>query len=82
MGIVNLVRVYIMNGQNLMLSVTVTCSLFFTILVAKTVGGLLPILAKRLKIDPAIMAAPMITTIVDAISLVIYFSIAKSIMGL
>ena len=49
---------------------------------AKTVGCILPIVAKRLRIDPAIMAAPMITTIVDAVSLIIYFSIAKSILGL
>jgi magnesium transporter len=49
---------------------------------AKTVGSALPIIAKRLKIDPAIMAAPLITTIVDAVSLIIYFSIAKVILGL
>jgi magnesium transporter len=46
------------------------------------VGCVLPIVAKRLRIDPAIMAAPMITTIVDAVSLIIYFSIARTILGL
>jgi magnesium transporter len=49
---------------------------------AKTIGSVLPILAKRLKIDPAIMSAPLLTTIVDALSLVIYFSFAKLIFGL
>jgi magnesium transporter len=82
LGIINLIRVYLMNGRDLMLSLTVTLSLFCTILMAKTVGGLLPLLAKRVKIDPAIMAAPLITTIVDAASLIIYFSIAKLILKL
>jgi magnesium transporter len=82
LGLINFIRVYIMNGQNLLLCATVTLSLCCTILIAKTVGCVLPIVAKRLRIDPAIMAAPMITTIVDAVSLIIYFSIAKTILGL
>jgi magnesium transporter len=82
LGLVNFLRIYLMNGKNPMLSLTVTLSLFCTIFMAKTVGAVLPIVAKRLKIDPAIMAAPLITTIVDAASLIIYFSIAKAILGL
>jgi len=84
LGFVNFLRVYIMyNDENkVMLCLTVTLSLFCTILMAKTVGGILPIFAKRLKIDPAIMSAPLLTTIVDAVSLIIYFSIAKVILGL
>jgi len=82
LGLINFVRVYIMNGQDLLLCVTVTLSLCCTILLAKTVGSILPIVAKRIRIDPAIMAAPLITTIVDAVSLIIYFLIAKSILGL
>jgi magnesium transporter len=82
LGLINFIRVFIMNGQNLLLCATVTLSLCCTILIAKTVGCILPIVAKQLKIDPAIMAAPMITTIVDAVSLIIYFSIAKAILGL
>jgi magnesium transporter len=49
---------------------------------AKSVGCILPMVAKKLKIDPAIMAAPLITTIVDGASLIIYFSIAKVIFDL
>ena len=82
LGFINFIRVFIMNGQNLLLCATVTLSLCCTILIAKTVGCILPKVAKQLKIDPAIMAAPMITTIVDAVSLIIYFSIAKAILGL
>jgi magnesium transporter len=82
LGLVNFIRVFIMNEQDVLLCLTITLSLFCTILMAKTAGGVLPIFAKRLKIDPAIMSAPLLTTIVDAVSLIIYFSIAKVILGL
>ena len=82
LGLINFIRVFIMNGQNLMLCATVTLTLCCTLLISKTVGCVLPIIAKQLKIDPAIMAAPLITTIADALSLVVYFSIAKMILNL
>jgi magnesium transporter len=82
LGAVNFVRIYLMNGRSLLLSAAVTVSLFFTVLMAKSVGCVLPMVAKRLGIDPAIMAAPLITTIVDGASLIIYFSIAKMIFRL
>jgi len=82
LGLVNFVRVLIMNNNDWKLCITITISLFCTILMAKTVGSVLPIFAKRLKIDPAIMSAPLLTTIVDAVSLIIYFSFAKLIFGL
>jgi magnesium transporter len=77
LGLVNFIRIYLMNGRNPFLSLTVTVSLCITIIMAKMAGCILPILAKKIKVDPAIMAAPLITTIVDGASLVIYFSIAK-----
>jgi magnesium transporter len=79
LGIINFARIYFMQGKNLFLSVTVTLSVLATIITAKTVGCILPILAKKLRVDPAIMAAPIITTLVDAASLAIYFSIARLI---
>jgi magnesium transporter len=82
LGLINFARIYLMNGKDLKLSITVTASLFVTILMAKSAGCILPMLAKRIKIDPAIMAAPLITTIVDGASLVIYFSIAKAVFKL
>ena len=63
--------------------IAVVClTLFFTVIVAKIVGCTLPILAKKVGFDPAVMASPFITTIVDAISLFIYFNIAISILGI
>jgi magnesium transporter len=82
LGFINFIRIYLMNGRNPVLALTVTMSLFLTIIIAKTVGCMLPIVAKKFKVDPAIMAAPLITTIVDAASLLIYFSIAKLIFEL
>jgi magnesium transporter len=77
LGLVNFIRIFIMNNMDVMLCFTITLSLFCTILVSKITGSLLPIFAKRIKIDPAIMSAPLLTTIVDAVSLIIYFSIAR-----
>jgi magnesium transporter len=82
MCLVNFIRIYLMNGKDLLLAFTVTSSLFITVLMAKSIGCLLPFAGKRLKIDPAIMAAPLITTIVDGTALIIYFSIAKVVFKL
>ena len=58
----------------------VCATMALTILVAKVVGCTLPMLAKRLGFDPAVMASPFITTIVDALSLLIYFGIASAVL--
>ena len=65
-----------------MISLTVCASLFLTVVLAKIVGGVLPIISKKLKLDPAIMASPLITTAVDAVSLLVYFQTAKIILGI
>ena len=62
------------------ISAVVSFTLIVTIIVAKLVGCLLPLLAKRLGLDPAVMASPFITTIVDALSLLIYLGIASAII--
>lgn len=80
LAVVNFVRLMITESGNWLLSLTVSLALYATVLMAKTIGGILPIIAKKCKLDPAIMASPMITTIVDAFSLIIYFSIAKVLL--
>ena len=77
---VNFARLALQFPGSEMISLTVTLALFATVVIAKTVGGLLPMAARLIKADPAIMAAPLITTIVDALSLMIYFSIAKQLL--
>ena len=61
---------------------TVSLTLFCTVIVAKLIGCSLPILAKKVGFDPAVMASPFITTIVDAISLLIYFGVAGILLGI
>ena len=68
--------------KNLQLACTVGVSITTTVILSKSIGCLLPLLAKKLKLDPAIMAAPLITTIVDILSVLVYFNIATAIMGL
>ncbi|MCL2036184.1 MAG: magnesium transporter [Oscillospiraceae bacterium] len=84
LSIVAFLRVYLLNyGEPDLLakSLVISLSLIFTVFMAKLAGSMLPILAKRLKIDPAVMAAPLITTIVDTSSLIVFFSIAKILLG-
>jgi len=65
-----------------MVAFTVSATLTVTVIAAKLIGAALPILAKRMKLDPAVMASPFITTIVDALSLLVYFCIAQTLLGL
>lgn len=83
LGGVNFLRIYFLyRGSTLSVALTVSLAMCCTVMLAKTLGCILPILAKQLKIDPAMMAAPLITTIVDAVSLIIYFNIARVILNL
>ncbi|MBQ3585122.1 MAG: magnesium transporter, partial [Synergistaceae bacterium] len=79
LAFVNFFYKYAMSGDWL-LSLTVGISLFATVIFAQTVGGMLPLLAKSLGFDPALMAAPIVTTIVDAGSLTMYFAVASKVM--
>lgn len=75
----NFVRIWAMERDPAIAAV-VGVTIFFAIIAAKLVGCLLPMVATRLKLDPALMASPMITTIVDAISLLVYFNVAALIL--
>ncbi|MGL5312685.1 MAG: magnesium transporter [Peptostreptococcaceae bacterium] len=78
---VNFLRITLLEKIDPMVALTVCGSLFFTVIIAKVVGCLLPMIAKKLKFDPAIMASPLITTIVDAFALIVYFGFAKVLLG-
>lgn len=81
LSVVNFVRMLIFVRAGTLVAVTVSLSMFCTVVIAKAVGCLLPMGAKKLGLDPAIMASPMITTIVDACSLAIYFTMATALLG-
>ena len=70
------------NGDiTVMVDLVVCCALAVTVVIAKVVGCVLPMIAKVLGADPAVMASPFITTIVDAVSLLVYFLFAKMLLG-
>lgn len=81
LGVVSFGKVILLDGATVMQGVTVAVTLCVTILAAKIVGCTLPLLAKKLKLDPAVMASPFITTIVDALSLLIYFAVATAVLA-
>lgn len=81
LAIVNAIRILILY-KNSQLALVIGFTLIATVMLAKALGCLLPLLAKRFKLDPAIMASPLITTLVDIFSILVYFQIATAIMGL
>lgn len=82
LAVVNFLRIYYIDKAGLTISLVVCASLLFTVVIAKVVGGILPILAKAFKLDPAIMASPLITTIVDACALIVYFALSTHFLNL
>ena len=81
LAIVNGIRVVIMY-QDVMLAFTLGITLLCTVVLAKTIGCTLPLIAKKCGLDPALMAAPLITTLVDTGTILIYFTIATRIFGI
>ena len=82
LAVIGFVKFLWIDHLPLSVAAVVSLSLVVTVFVAKVVGSMLPILAKKIGFDPAVMASPFITTIVDAISLLIYFQIATVMLGL
>lgn len=78
----NFVKLLIIDRVTMQVAAVVCSTLIVAVMFAKVVGCSLPMLAKKLHFDPAVMASPFITTIVDAVSLMIYFKIAKLLLGI
>ena len=81
LAIVNGIRIIIFYHDTI-LALVLGITLIATIIMAKLMGCILPLAAKKLKLDPAIMAAPLITTLVDTCSILVYFNVALKIMNL
>jgi magnesium transporter len=81
LAIVNAIRI-IIQYQNIQIALVVSATLIGTVVLSKQLGVILPIIAKKLKFDPAIMAAPLITTVVDALSVMLYFSICTAVFNI
>lgn len=79
--VLNMVRIMI-QYQDFSIAFVVSITLFVIVMVSQMLGCCLPMLARRLKMDPAIMAAPLITTVVDTCSVLVYFSIAVRVLNI
>ncbi len=82
LALVNFCKMLAFDNVTMLVATVVSVTVFSVVILAKLVGGLMPILAKRLGCDPAVMANPFITTIVDVMSLLVYFGLAKLLLGL
>lgn len=80
LAVCNFVKLMLIDRLQMMVALTICMTLVITVCSAKVVGCTLPLLAKKLGFDPAVMASPFITTIVDAISLLVYFGFASMIL--
>ena len=82
LSVVNFGKMLLVDRVTIPVAMTVSLTVLAVVVIAKLVGGLMPVLAKRLGFDPAVMANPFITTIVDILSLLLYFFIAGRILGI
>lgn len=82
LAVVNGIRIWLMYNHDMKLAITVSLSIIFTVILSKLIGAMLPMLAKKCHLDPALMAAPLISTIVDSCSIFIYFNIAMMVFGM
>jgi len=82
LGVVVFGKVMLLDRKGPLVALVVALTIVLTIVLAKLVGCTLPMLAKRLGFDPAVMASPFITTVVDALSLLVYFAVATQVLGL
>ncbi|MCL2528516.1 MAG: magnesium transporter [Defluviitaleaceae bacterium] len=80
LSVANAIRVLITGPRNALLTLVISLTLMIVVVLAKSMGCLLPMVAKKLRIDPAVMAAPIIKTLLDVASLFMYFSIARLIL--
>jgi magnesium transporter len=82
LAIANFAKLYFIDNVGMKIALVVCLTLIVTIIIAKLIGSLLPILANKIGFDPAVMASPFITTLVDATSLIIYFRFASLLLGI
>ena len=82
LAVVNFLKMLLLRSGTVLIAITVSIALFFSVIVAKLVGCVLPMFATKLGFDPAVMSSPFVTTIVDALSLLLYFNLAVLILGI
>ncbi|MDD7363574.1 MAG: magnesium transporter [Peptoniphilus sp.] len=78
--IVNFVRMMLLGSHSLRINLTVSLTLLITVMLSKMVGGMLPLIADKIHVDPTVMAGPIITTLVDTFALLVYFEVASQLL--
>jgi magnesium transporter len=81
LSVLNFIKIIVIDREAMLVALTVALGIFIIVMFAKLLGGLLPMAAKRLGIDPALMATPMISSITDMVSVIVYFTLATMIIG-
>jgi magnesium transporter len=79
---INFARIIWLDNNSIMIALTVSSAMLLIVIIAKLIGSMLPMLAKKVGIDPALMAGPMIASITDMIALGTYFFMASVFLGL
>ena len=82
LAVANFAKLMVFDRVGVYVSFVVSLTMLITVICAKLIGCVLPILTKKIGLDPAVMASPLITTAVDAVSLLVYFQTAKIILGI
>lgn len=82
LAVVNFAKLMLIDRVGVMVSIVVCLTILAVALVANLVGSLMPLLAKRLGLDPTVMASPLISTILDAVSLILFFNIAVAVLNM
>ena len=82
LSILNFAKIIFLDHESAAVALTVCLAILAVIMLAKTIGSMLPMLAKRMGIDPALMASPMIASTTDMISVITYFALASLILGI
>lgn len=80
--VVNFIRMTILGPETLAIKLTVSLTLLITVTLSKVVGGMLPLIADKINVDPTVMAGPIITTLVDTFALLVYFEVASHLLNL
>ena len=78
----NFLRVVFLDGQSVMIALTICTAMIFIVIIAKLLGSMIPLIVKKIGLDPALIANPFISSISDAVALTIYFAMASLFLGL
>ena len=82
LAIVNFAKLMLFDDVGAKVALVVSFTMIMAVIFAKVVGSVLPVIAKKLGFDPAVMSSPFISTIVDAVTLLIYFTVASAVLNL